>query len=113
MIQDCHAHLAGKWHISNKQQRARRNSLTGADNDEAKGHVGPCALTRLRFFDMRQSFLIDSLHNLYSGAFRRLLKIWLEAPSNRKNTTISMSIFNQRQEVEITFDSILFPASTY
>ncbi|CAF3781401.1 unnamed protein product, partial [Rotaria sp. Silwood1] len=53
----------------NKQQRARRNSLTGADNDEAKGHVGPCALTRLRFFDMRQSFLIDSLHNLYSGAF--------------------------------------------
>ncbi|CAF4872340.1 unnamed protein product, partial [Rotaria sp. Silwood1] len=55
----------------NKQQRARRNSLTGADNDKAKGHVGPCALRRLRFFDMGQSFLIDSLHNLYSGAFKR------------------------------------------
>ncbi|CAF1462164.1 unnamed protein product [Rotaria sordida] len=55
----------------NKQQRARRNSLTGADNDAAKGHVGPCALRRLRFFEMGQSFLIDSLHNLYSGAFNQ------------------------------------------
>ncbi|CAF4743652.1 unnamed protein product, partial [Rotaria sp. Silwood2] len=53
----------------NKKQRTRRNSLTGANNDEAKGHVGPCALRRLRFFDMGQSFLTDSLHNLYSGTF--------------------------------------------
>ncbi|CAF3604174.1 unnamed protein product [Rotaria sp. Silwood1] len=53
----------------NKKQRARRNSLTGANNDEAKGHVGPCTFRRLRFFDMGQSFLTDSLHNLYSGTF--------------------------------------------
>ncbi|CAF3279430.1 unnamed protein product [Rotaria sp. Silwood2] len=97
----------------NKKQRTRRNSLTGANNDEAKGHVGPCALRRLRFFDMGQSFLTDSLHNLYSGTFLKLLKIWLELPSDRKNTTISMSIFNQRKEVEIAFNAILFPTSTY
>ncbi|CAF5048697.1 unnamed protein product, partial [Rotaria sp. Silwood1] len=53
----------------NKKQRARRNSLTGANNAEAKGHVGPCSLRRLRFFDMGQPFLTDSLHNLYSGTF--------------------------------------------
>ncbi|CAF3640268.1 unnamed protein product [Rotaria sp. Silwood1] len=56
----------------NKKQRARRNSLTGANNDEAKGHVGPCTFRRLRFFDMGQSFLTDSLHNLYSGTFEQI-----------------------------------------
>ncbi|CAF4953779.1 unnamed protein product, partial [Rotaria sp. Silwood1] len=92
----------------NKKQRARRNSLTGANNDEANGHFGPCALRRLRLFNMGQSFLTDSLHNLYSGIFLKLLKIWLELPSDRKNTTISISIFNQRKEVEIAFNAILF-----
>ncbi|CAF0944330.1 unnamed protein product [Adineta ricciae] len=95
------------------KQRVGRNSLTGTHTDEAKGYVGPCALRRLRFFDMGHSFLTDSLHNLYGGLFLRLLKIWLEPPSLRRNTTNTMSIFDRRIKVEKAFDSIHFPTSTY
>ncbi|UJR38879.1 hypothetical protein I4U23_031547 [Adineta vaga] len=97
----------------NKKQRAGRNSLTSVHTDGAKGYVGPCLLRRLRFFDMGHSFLTDSLHNLYAGLFLKLLKIWLEPPSFRRNTTNSMSIFDRREQVEVAFDSIHFPTSTY
>lgn len=32
-----------------------------------KGHVGPCIFRSLRYFDVGNSFLSDSLHNIYHG----------------------------------------------
>lgn len=32
-----------------------------------RGHVGPCVLRTLKYFDVGHSFLSDSLHNLYHG----------------------------------------------
>lgn len=39
----------------------------GADN--FLGHKGPIALRRLKYFDVCQGFLVDSLHALYGGCF--------------------------------------------
>jgi hypothetical protein len=35
--------------------------------DIMRGHVGPCVLRSLKFFDVGSSFLSDTLHNLYHG----------------------------------------------
>ncbi len=34
-----------------------------------KGIEGPCVLRSLAYFDVGSSFLVDSLHNVYLGAF--------------------------------------------
>jgi hypothetical protein len=36
-----------------------------------KGILGECALRSLKFFDVGMSFMGDSLHNVYAGAFVR------------------------------------------
>jgi hypothetical protein len=36
-------------------------------DDQQKGYLGPCAFRSLTYFDVGQSFLADSLHNLYGG----------------------------------------------
>jgi hypothetical protein len=33
------------------------------------GHLGECHLRNLRYFDVGQSFVFDTLHNLYRGTF--------------------------------------------
>ena len=37
-------------------------------DDQRKGYLGPCALRSLKYFDVGQSFIADSLHNVYAGA---------------------------------------------
>jgi hypothetical protein len=41
-----------------------------------KGILGECVLRSLKFFDVGMSFMGDSLHNIYAGAFvrKKLLK---------------------------------------
>jgi hypothetical protein len=35
--------------------------------DRLRGHISPCVLRDLTFFDVGSSFLSDSLHNIYHG----------------------------------------------
>ena len=46
-----------------------------------KGHVGPCVLRSLKYFDVGISFLSDTLHNIYHGVmvsiFTKIVKIYV------------------------------------
>ncbi|CAF2133026.1 unnamed protein product [Rotaria magnacalcarata] len=60
---------------SNDKPQCRSNknydtimALKNPTEDERKGYLGQCALRFLKHFDVGQSFLSDSLHNLYGGA---------------------------------------------
>ncbi len=35
--------------------------------DRLRGHISPCVLRDLTYFDVGSSFLSDSLHNIYHG----------------------------------------------
>ena len=39
--------------------------------DLMRGHIGPCALRPLKYFDVGTIFLSDTLHNLYHGVMVR------------------------------------------
>ncbi|CAF3656376.1 unnamed protein product [Rotaria socialis] len=71
-----------------------------------KGYLGPCSLTRLRYFDHGQSFLSDTLHTVYGGAMKRLLRIFFENKfrTEEKSWTIqsNMEKINQRLQQYIT-----------
>ncbi|CAF4829076.1 unnamed protein product, partial [Rotaria socialis] len=46
-----------------KERFTNNNEL----RDRLRGHIGPCALRSLTYFDVGTSFLSDSLHNIYHG----------------------------------------------
>lgn len=37
--------------------------------DKSYGHLGHCPLRDLTYFEIRESFCFDSLHELYGGVF--------------------------------------------
>ncbi len=43
--------------------------------DRLRGHISPCVLRDLTYFDVGSSFLSDSLHNIYHGVVVSGLKI--------------------------------------
>ena len=49
--------------------------------DTIKGHVGPCVLRSLKYFDVGFSFLSNTLHNIYHGVmvsiFTKIVKIYI------------------------------------
>lgn len=52
-----------------QRQRLRNPKISiQQENELRKGYLGPCNLTRLRYFDRGQSFLSDTLHTVYGGA---------------------------------------------
>lgn len=46
-----------------------RPALLQKHRDLSKGLKSPCVLRSLSHFDVGQSFLVDSLHNVYLGVF--------------------------------------------
>lgn len=46
-----------------------RPALLKSHKNLVKGATGPCILRSLSHFDVGQSFMFDSLHNLYLGLF--------------------------------------------
>ncbi|CAF4653606.1 unnamed protein product, partial [Rotaria magnacalcarata] len=90
------------------QCRSNRNydtimALKNPTEDERKGYLGQCALRLLKHFDVDQSFLSDSLHNLYGGAMKKLLKLWFSDEYKRSEwssfthfNTISKKLYQYR-----------------
>ena len=51
--------------LSKLSNRHGRHVFKEAHKNEVKGVKGHCVLRKLRKFDASQSFLMDSLHNIY------------------------------------------------
>ena len=49
--------------------KAKKSRKLPVDKDNEKGVVGVCILRELSYFDVGRSFMADSLHNVYIGAF--------------------------------------------
>ncbi|CAF4218173.1 unnamed protein product, partial [Rotaria sordida] len=52
--------------------------------DMMRGHVGPCVLRPLKYFDVGHSFLSDTLHNVYHGVMKRLSRLWFDRRYRRQ-----------------------------
>ena len=61
--------------VLNRINQSRRSDLSGRSREEVDsrlGYLGKCILTDLSFFDHGYSFLMDTLHTIYHGAFVRI-----------------------------------------
>ncbi|CAF1449042.1 unnamed protein product [Rotaria sordida] len=76
------------------------NSKRQQVTDNFLGHKGPCALRRLKYFDVCQGFLVDPLHSLYAGCFKRFVCIELNDKYVQQNVTT-------------VFNTIRYPSTSY
>lgn len=54
-----------RTHLSKKEQKEQQK----VDQQRSCGILGPCILRSCTMFDVGHSFMSDSLHNVYIGAF--------------------------------------------
>ncbi|CAF4054963.1 unnamed protein product [Rotaria sordida] len=87
--------------------KMKTSKLKSNEADPACGQRGQCVLRDLSYFNIGQSFTSDSLHNIYSGIFKRLLELWFR--SRRE----PYSIHNSLHLIEEKLDSIRYPSTTY
>ncbi|CAF3872548.1 unnamed protein product [Rotaria magnacalcarata] len=76
--------------------------------DRLHGHISPCILRDLTYFDVGTSFLSDSLHNIYHGVVKRLLHLWLK----KKYKKAQWSICSKLNVVDRYLSSIKYPSTT-
>ncbi|CAF2063533.1 unnamed protein product [Rotaria magnacalcarata] len=72
------------------------------------GHLGFCPLTKLKYFHYGTSFLTDSLHTIYAGAFKQLLHLLFD--SQYKNE--SWSLFKKIAQVDESLSLVQTPSTT-
>ncbi|CAF3606415.1 unnamed protein product [Rotaria sp. Silwood1] len=72
--------------LQRSSSEERRNSITSI-NDGLDGLRGPCELRTLKYFDVYQSFLSDTLHTLYEGVMARMLHIFFDSVSRKTGIT--------------------------
>ncbi|CAF1577303.1 unnamed protein product [Adineta ricciae] len=85
-----------------------RNKLMNKHKLSVKGIQGPCVLRSLAYFDVGSSFLVDSLHNVYLGVFRRLLNMWLSTAYQDQQ----WSIHGQLDKLDMMLTNVHFPSTT-
>lgn len=56
-------------HLRSFLPHNKRHKSMIIDGKREKGIVGECIFRRLAYFDVGRSFMVDSLHNVYIGAF--------------------------------------------
>jgi hypothetical protein len=56
-------------HFRHQLPARKRKPLSVQHKIEERGILGPCILRELSYFDVGTSFMADSLHNVYIGAF--------------------------------------------
>ncbi|CAF4938290.1 unnamed protein product [Rotaria sp. Silwood1] len=71
------------------------------------GYLGECEFTNLAFVDRGISFMCDTLHTIYHGAFKRLLKLWIES-SKKQPWSISSFL----PLITIDLANIRYPSTT-
>ncbi|CAF0842181.1 unnamed protein product [Rotaria sordida] len=97
--------------LQRSSSKERRESITSL-NSGLEGLRGPCELRTLKYFDVYQSFLSDTLHTLYEGAMARMLRIFFDKVSQKTGITREMSIRNAIDAVSAVVKSISYPSTT-
>ncbi|CAF1607895.1 unnamed protein product [Rotaria magnacalcarata] len=87
-----------------KERFTNNNEL----RDRLRGHIGPCGLRSLTYFDVGTSFLSDSLHNIYHGVMKRLLRLWFD----KKHQKQAWSIRSKLKIVDHYLSSIEYPSTS-
>ncbi|CAF5202325.1 unnamed protein product, partial [Rotaria magnacalcarata] len=85
-----------------------RPALIEVHKNAEKGIKGPCLLRALSKFDVGRCFLVDSLHNIYLGLFKRLLSLWLSHKDKNEN----WSLWSRTDELSSLLDKVRFPSTT-
>ncbi|CAF1378024.1 unnamed protein product [Didymodactylos carnosus] len=97
--------------ILNKLSKLKHNKQCLNDEKESNlrlGYSGKCSLTDLTYFDHGYSFLMDTLHTIYHGAFKRLMKLWF----HQKYRTPQWSIRKHMNDIETDLQRFRFPSTT-
>ncbi|CAF4113129.1 unnamed protein product, partial [Rotaria magnacalcarata] len=81
--------------LAKSQHRNQHLSKEDVSNLQL-GYLGKCTLTNLSYFDHGYSFLMDTLHTIYHGAFKRLMKLWFHS----KYRAQQWSIRQYMQDIE-------------
>ncbi|CAF3899698.1 unnamed protein product [Adineta steineri] len=71
------------------------------------GYMGECELCELAFIDRGSSFMSDTLHSVYHGAFKKLLHLWTE--SSKKQP---WSLTKALPSIAGDLAKILYPTTT-
>lgn len=101
-----------------------RKKLESKHRLSVKGLKGRCVLRPLKYFDVGSSFAVDTLHNVYLGAFvsssllcfvrksfffqRRLLNMWFSSSYRNEQ----WSIHDQIHRLAKRLNYVLFPSTT-
>ncbi|CAF4318352.1 unnamed protein product, partial [Rotaria magnacalcarata] len=86
----------------------KRKSLMEELRLKEKGALGPCILRELSYFDVGRSFMADTLHNVYIGAFKRLLQLWFDHDYRFQDWSISTHL----SELQLIFRGLRLPSMT-
>ncbi|CAF1574932.1 unnamed protein product, partial [Didymodactylos carnosus] len=73
-----------------------------------RGHSGRCQLTRLRFFKYGSSFLTDSLHTIYSGAFKKLCDLLFHKQHKKQKWSLHKKI----KDIDDLLQCVRIPSTT-
>ncbi|CAF1323176.1 unnamed protein product, partial [Didymodactylos carnosus] len=76
--------------------------------DITPGYIGPCLLMELLYFEYSSGFLVDTLHSVYHGAWKRLLRLWFGEDYKKKE----WSLWSKRQTIEINMKNFYYPTTT-
>lgn len=71
-------------------------------------YVGHCPLTHLEHFEYGRSFLTDSLHTIYAGAYKQLLHLLLDSEYRRQ----SWSLYHKINRIDELLSYVQIPSTT-
>ncbi|CAF1009380.1 unnamed protein product [Rotaria sp. Silwood1] len=71
-------------------------------------HAGSCPLVKLKYFHYGTSFLTDSLHTIYAGAFKQLLKLLFHSEYRNE----SWSLFEKITQIDKSLTLVQTPSTT-
>ncbi|CAF1502434.1 unnamed protein product, partial [Adineta ricciae] len=89
---------------------AEQNGVRFYTNDRklhTYGYLGECELSELAFVDRGTTFMSDTLHSVYHGAFKRLLFIWTETSKKE-----SWCLVKALPSIVDDLSKTLYPATT-
>ncbi|CAF1497861.1 unnamed protein product [Adineta ricciae] len=86
----------------------KRKKQAERDKQKDYGILGPCAFRGCSMFDVGCSFMSDSLHNIYIGAFKRMLSLWL----SKKYQNDPWSVHSRIKELGELFKGVRLPSTT-
>ena len=70
--------------------------------------IGDCPLTNLKYFEYGKSFLTDSLHTIYAGAFKQLLRLLFD----HEYRSQPWSLYEKVNQIDELLSHVQTPSTT-